>query len=165
MDTKLIILRGPSGSGKSTIANILPQRSKYKFATVEQDMFRQTILHNQLGARELSATLCKNSIIECLESGFSVIAEGIFNAKNYKQIFDAIIKNHPNNNYAYYFDVSFEETIRRHKTRDKKHQFNSEDMKPWYKSASPLGYDFESVINENHSIEDSINKIIQETGI
>ncbi len=35
--------------------------------------------------------------------------------------------------YAYYFDIPFEETVRRHNTRDKKQEFGEEDMRRWWR--------------------------------
>lgn len=45
--------------------------------------------------------------------------------------------------YAYYFDIPFEETVRRHNTRDKKQEFGEEDMRRWWREK-----DFSSVFNE-----------------
>ena len=43
----------------------------------------------------------------------------------------------------YYFDIPFEETVRRHNTRDKKQKFGEEDMRRWWREK-----DFSSVFNE-----------------
>ena len=41
------------------------------------------------------------------------------------------------------FDIPFEETVRRHNTRDKKQEFGEEDMRRWWREK-----DFSSVFNE-----------------
>ena len=165
MNTKLIILRGPSGSGKSTIASRLIGESARKIATIERDMFKVNILHNQPGSRELSALMCRDAIVSALSGGFDVIADGIFNISSYSDVFDSIIAVHQNNNYIYYFDISFEETMRRHSTRDKRNDFGKDEMEKWYTDASPNGYDFEVRIGEDLSEEDIVRKIQAETGI
>ena len=159
MDTNLIILRGPSGSGKSTIAKKLKDSSPRKVATIEQDMFRINILHNQAGSRELSATMMRDAILSSLDNGYDVITDGIFNISHYKKIFDEILDKHRGNNFIYYFNISFEETMRRHATRDKKSDFGTEEMQKWYTSASPSGYDFEKEITEDMSEELILKKI------
>ena len=161
MDTKLIILRGPSGAGKSTIAKKLRESSSRKIATVEQDMFRHSILHDQDGARELSATMMKDAILSALGNGYDVIADGIFNLTYSKKMLDEIFENHKNNNFIYFFNISFDETVRRHAQRDKKNDFGAEEMRKWYTSASTSGYDFEKEITEDMSEDDVLREILK----
>ena len=159
MDTKLIILRGPSGSGKSTIAKRLKDSSARKIATIEQDMFRHNILHDQENARELSAVMMRDAILFALQNGYDVIADGIFDIAYSKNIFDEILEEHKENNYIYCFNISLEETIRRHNTRDKSNDFGEGEMTKWYVSASPSGYEFEEEINEGMSEDQIVEKI------
>jgi len=165
MNTKLIILRGPSGSGKSTIASRLIGESARKIATIERDMFKVNILHNQPGSRELSALMCRDAIVSALSGGFDVIADGIFNISSYKEIFDSIIAAHGGEVYMYYFDISLEETVRRHQTRIKKDEFGETEMQKWYSTASPAGYEFEIRVGEDLSEDEIVQKILLETGI
>lgn len=165
MDTKLIILRGPSGSGKSTITKRLKDMSTRKTATIEQDMFRHNILHDQENSREVSAIMMRDAILTALRNGYDVIVDGIFNIAYSKKIFDEILDEHKLGNYLYYFNISLEETIRRHSTRSKKDEFGEDEMSSWYASASPLGYSFEKEISEDMSEEDVIELISSDIGI
>ena len=45
--------------------------------------------------------------------------------------------------YAYYFDLTFEETLKRHLTRSKCHEFGEEEMRRWWREK-----DFSDVLNE-----------------
>ena len=45
--------------------------------------------------------------------------------------------------YAYYFDIPFEETVRRHNMRNKSQEFGEEAMRRWWREK-----DFSSVLDE-----------------
>ena len=47
------------------------------------------------------------------------------------------------NVYSYYFDIPFEETIRRHQTRSKSQEFGEEHMRGWWRKK-----DFSAVLKE-----------------
>ena len=47
------------------------------------------------------------------------------------------------NVYSYYFDIPFEETIRRHQTRSKSQEFGEEHMRGWWREK-----DFSAVLKE-----------------
>ena len=49
-----------------------------------------------------------------------------------------------NKTYAFYFDISFEETLRRHQFKaDKRHEFGEKEMKEWW-----LDHDTLDITNE-----------------
>ncbi len=45
--------------------------------------------------------------------------------------------------YAYYFDLPFEETVKRHQTKPNCHEFGEEEMRRWWRKK-----DFSDVLNE-----------------
>ena len=47
------------------------------------------------------------------------------------------------NVYSYYFDIPFEETVRRHQTRSKSQEFGEELMRQWWREK-----DFSPVLKE-----------------
>ena len=165
MQTKLIILRGPSSSGKTTVMNELKSRSPRRVATVEADIFKHKILHSQDGSKELTAKLCSDVIRRLLVSGYDVVAEGLFSAKYYKNVFDDIESAHPHDNHFYYFDISLAEVIRRHSMRSKSTEFSSDYVAELYKKTSPLEHMQERRIDDHMLIEQIIDMIAAETGI
>lgn len=72
-----------------------------------------------------------------------VILEGIMYDEWYSPLFKTANELYGMDIYAYYFDIPFEETVRRHNTRDKKQEFDEEDMRRWWREK-----DFSSVFNE-----------------
>jgi hypothetical protein len=52
-----------------------------------------------------------------LTRGHHTIVEGIFNAGHYGAMLTALISDHPGRAFAYFLDVPFPETLRRHATK------------------------------------------------
>lgn len=163
---KLIILRGPSGSGKTTVAKKLFEKVKAPTVLIEQDYYR--FIFKPAGGTQNSQTIhemIKANILSALNDSYDVITEGIYNVKSYKETFAEIFKAHPKQNYIFYFDISFEETLKRHDTKPNKDEWTKEDMREWYKHKDFLGYDFEYAISEDSTLEKTIKFIKQKTGI
>lgn len=155
-DTRLIILRGPCGAGKSTVASRLLE-SPRPTALIEQDPYR--FIFNVREGEMYSKTvrqMIRDNVLGALGNGFDVILEGILSTKGYRDVFSTLFREHPRNNYLFYLDVSFEETVRRHSGRAKAALFSEVDMRAWYKPRDVLGYDFERVIDEDSTLDDTL---------
>lgn len=129
---KLITLRGNSGSGKTTIARALQEKFGKNTMLLSQDVIRRDILKTNDGA----GTRANDVLIMLLEYGHAhnelVILEGILNSRWYTPLFDAAKALYGENICAYYFDLPFEETLRRHQTKDKRTEFGEEEMRKWW---------------------------------
>lgn len=158
---KLIVLRGQSGSGKSTVANILQENAKQPLVVLEQDYYRKyplKTLPNGL-RRELMVKMLLADIFTCLDSGLDVLVEGMFSSEKYKPLIEEMFRRHPTNNYVFWFDISFAETLRRHQTREKLNDFGEDEMKEWYFKNEPHGFEFEYQISESNTLEQTVSYI------
>lgn len=159
--SKLIIIRGPSGSGKSTVAKQLQSRLPSPTLLLQEDKIRFMFSDWREPAHTASKELATASILSGLDSGLDVIYEGISNIKTYDKFFQQIFAIHPNDNYFFYLDVDFDETIKRHDTRPQRSEFGPVEMKQWLEYASPTGYKCETIIPKESSVEETVNKIIE----
>lgn len=129
---KLITLRGNSGSGKTTIARALQEKFGKNTMLLSQDVIRRDILKTNDGV----GTRANDVLIMLLEYGHAhnelVILEGILNSQWYAPLFDAAKALYGENICAYYFDLPFEETLRRHQTKDKRTEFGEKEMRSWW---------------------------------
>ncbi|HEX8182437.1 MAG TPA: AAA family ATPase [Candidatus Saccharimonadales bacterium] len=155
MDTKLILLRGPSGAGKSTIARLLQKDSPRSILLIEQDYYRNTVLGGKPDEKSLVPEMVYENALTILSAGYDVIIEGIFRKQKYLPMFEQLMDNHAGENYMFYFDISFEETVRRHSTRSKATQFGRDEMQDWYDLAEPLSTKNEYIIKEASSLTES----------
>lgn len=73
----------------------------------------------------------------------TVILEGIMVADWYRPLFELAKELFGKNIYAYYFDIPFEETLKRHKTRAKSSEFGEEAMREWW-----VEKDYSDVLDE-----------------
>jgi adenylate kinase family enzyme len=163
---KLIILRGPSGAGKSTIAKHLFETTERDVALIEQDYYRQKVVNHPSGnGKKIREEMFETDIRIALKHGYDVIVEGILQPDKYMPIFEKIWNEHPDENYMFYFDIPFEETLRRHNTRLKSQDFGEDDMKEWYELARRSHLDWEVIIPHESSIEETVAEIQSSTGL
>ena len=132
---------GASGSGKTTVAKELQKKFGYNTMPISQDEIRRNILWVKDGIDTKALPL----MIELLKYGYEhsdiVILEGIMHEEWYNPLFKVANELYGSNVYAYYFDLSFEETVRRHNTRNR--EFGEKDMRRWWREK-----DFSSVLRE-----------------
>lgn len=158
---KFIVIRGLSGSGKSSIASELQKNLDQPSLLVSEDKIRQMFSDRKEPDHVASKKLATKMVITGLENGHNVIYEGISNIKTYKPYFDEILKVHCKDNFFFYLDVSFDETVRRHNTRPQKSEFSVDEMKRWWDYASPSDYDSEMIIPENSTLQESVQTILE----
>lgn len=162
--TKLIVLRGPSGSGKSTTAKLLFEKAQHKVVYVEQDHYRFMFKPAGGGSKANSDTIhkmIKSNVLTALEDGYDVILEGILSVKSYALVLDELFAAHTGENYLYYFDISFEETVRRHSFRKAKSMlFGDTEMREWYPAAHRSNHTLEQIIPESSTLDETVAYIL-----
>jgi adenylate kinase family enzyme len=163
--TKLIILRGPTGAGKSSAAKMLHKRSKRKIALIEQDYYKEVMFNDREGSVAVRHEVIITETLIALKHGFDVILDGIFSLPSHEKTFQKLFVEHPTENYMFYFDVSFVETVRRHQTRWKKELFDEAEMREWYHLGKASGYASEQIIPESSSLEETVAAIRKVTGL
>ncbi|MGA0567730.1 AAA family ATPase [Rathayibacter sp. KR2-224] len=157
----LIVLRGNSGSGKSTVARLLQRKLPGPTAVLEQDYFHRVILREQGTEGMAHAALIEAAATHCLEAGHHVVLDGIFNARRYEGYLARVAERTEDARF-YAFDLSFEETIRRHATRPKVDQFDADEMRAWYHGWQPLSFIAERPISAHESAEHAADRILRE---
>lgn len=158
---KLIIIRGNSGSGKSSVAKALQRKFGRNTLMIPQDVVRREMLWAHDGADTAALPL----LISLLEYGFEnsevTIVEGILNSEWYKPLFERALQLfHEENIFAYYYDLPFEETLKRHETKSNRHDFGKEDMLRWWNEKDYIGFIKERILTKDISLEDTVEKII-----
>jgi predicted kinase len=163
----LIILRGNSGSGKSAVALEIAKNSKSKVAIIDADHYRVDMLFPKPIEKQDLAALMSQDVLYCLAHGYTVIWDSIFyaNDRNKAYLGKFLTELHPDDNFIFNFDISLEETIRRHNLRPKSNDFSADEMKEWYQPVEKLGYPFEFTVPESSSLEQTVQFIQSTAGI
>lgn len=154
----LIVVRGNSGSGKSTVARALQQ--EFAGVWIEQDNFRRTILGESGNYSPLAVALIEQSAALALLHGRTVIADGMFNAGRYSESFQRLRAGHAGPSHFYAYDLTFDETLRRHATRTQKQaDFGEKQMRGWYHGWDPLHGIEEQRITAEESLAETVARI------
>lgn len=161
-ETCLIVLRGNSASGKSTVARSLREAMGYGTAWIEQDHIRRVLLREPDKPNGANIGLIDQTARYALDHGYTVILEGILDASRYGDMLRRLAADHLGPTLAYYFDVDFDETVRRHRSRPQSQEFGPQDMAGWY---SPLdlvdGLD-ETRLTKTATAADVIQRILDD---
>jgi len=159
----LVVLRGNSGSGKSTVARAL--QPELGAVWIEQDYFRRVVLGESGNYSPLSVELIEQSAALALGHGRTVIMEGMFNASKYSETFLRLRDGHPGPSWFYAYDLTLEETFRRHQSRPHKAaDFGEKQMRDWYRGWDPLNGIPEQRILAAESLETTVRRIRADVG-
>jgi predicted kinase len=127
------VLRGNSGSGKTTLAHgVQRRRGRDQVAVISQDVVRRDVLwandrpgNPAIGMIDLMARYT-------LDQGFAVVVEGILHPERYGEMLKGLARDHRGKTLAYFWDLPFEETVRRHATKPKAAEFGEAEMRDWW---------------------------------
>lgn len=159
---KLVIIRGNSGSGKTTVAKALQQKFGRNTMLISQDMVRREILRVKDGIGTSACPLLVNMLQYGRKNCEVVILEGILDAVWYKELFECAITEYESNIFAYYYDIPFEETLRRHETKPNRHEFGESDMRRWWKEKDFIGIIPEKILTKDIELNEAVELIYQE---
>ena len=156
----LIVLRGDSGSGKSTLARAL--QWELGGVWIEQDYFRRTVLGETGNYSPLSVELVQQSAALALRHGRTVIMDGMFNPRKYSSALSALRDAHAGPSLFYAYDLTLDETLRRHGTRpNKTSDFGEKAMRGWYRGWDPLEGIGEARITASEDLVATVARILR----
>ena len=158
--SRLVILRGNSGSGKTTVAKMLQEKFRPNTMLISHDMIRMQILHvwSAEGVRK-SLPLMIALLRYGRRNSEITILEGILPYEDYKPLFEAALEEYGENIFSYYYDISFEETLRRHQTKPNRDEFGEADMRRWWREKDFLEGIPQTVLDEDVRLEEAVELI------
>lgn len=160
---KLIILRGNSGSGKTALSKLLQEKLGPNTMRISHDMVRMEILHTW-GKEGVEKS--EPLMIELLKYGRQhsevTILEGILPSEAYQSLFETAVEEYGANIFAYYYDLPFEETLRRHATKPNRDEFGEADMRRWWVEKDFLPNIRERVFGTEMSLEAAAERVCRD---
>ena len=163
--TQLIVIRGNSASGKSTVAAEIRRRHGYGLAIVGQDNLRRQVLREHDVPGGANIDLIDLTARFALDRGFHVIVEGILYADRYGQMLTALIADHAGRARAYYLDVPWTETLRRHSSKPEAAAFGEAEMRHWYREHDLLPGGLEQVIPGESALDETVRRIMTDAAL
>lgn len=158
---QLIIIRGNSGSGKTTVAKELQRRLGCNTMLISQDVIRREMLMVKDGQGTMALPLMEELLRYGRKNSEIVILEGILNADWYLDLFRLAMELYKSDIHAYYYDISFAETLRRHKTKPNCNDFGEDDMLRWWIEEDYIKLIPEEILDEGMSMEKTVELIYQ----
>lgn len=158
---KIIILRGNSGSGKTTIAKGLQKKFGHGTMLISQDVVRREMLYVKDGEKPNVEELIFQLAMFGKQHCEIVIMEGIFNSKWYNNLFKKLLNEFKNDIFAFYFNIPFEETLKRHKTRVEANEFGEKEMRKWWIQNDLLTFIPEKLLGKELEADEIINLIYE----
>ena len=160
---KLIIIRGNSGCGKTSTARALREAiveggHARTVAIVEHDYLRRVVLREREFEGREAVALIRLVATFALEREYDVIVEGILGAAKYGDMLRGLIEV-ADDAHTFYFDVSFEETVRRHATKPNAHEFGEDALREWWLEHDVLGVPGETLLPESLSLDETVARI------
>lgn len=160
---KLISIRGNSGSGKSSAAKALQHKFGRNTLMIPQD----TVRREMLWAHDGNNTAAIPLLISLIEYGYAnseiTIIEGILNSEWYKPLFERAVQIFQAENiYAYYYDLTFAETLKRHETKTNKFDFGEKEMRRWWNEKDYLGFIKEKTLTEKLTLDETVEFIFSD---
>ena len=159
---KLVILRGNSGSGKSTVAKGLQRRIGRNTLMIPQDTVRREMLLAHDGPNSAALPLLMHLLRYGHEYSKVTILEGILDAACYRPLFELALQLYGTEIYAYYYDLPFDETLKRHETKPNRAHFGEADMRRWWKEKDYIGIIPETTITPTQSLDGTIEMILSD---
>jgi hypothetical protein len=162
---RLIVIRGNSASGKSAVAAAIRDRYGHGLALVGQDNLRRVVLREHDAPGGANIGLIDLTARYALSHGYHTVVEGIMNADRYGAMLTALIGDHPGRAFAYYLDVPFDETLRRHATKTGTLNYGAAEMRQWYRELDLLPGGIEQVIPAESPLDDTVATVMADTGL
>lgn len=161
----VVVLRGNSGSGKSTVAQLLRSRVRRPMALVEQDYLRRTVLKQRGNEGAAAKSLIYQTVTLALDHGYDVVLDGILDTVNYGSMLRQVGARRGCRTYAYWFDVPFEEALRRHSTKPNSNEFGEREMRQWWRENDLCGLPGERILPAQLGAEEAVARIQTDTGL
>ena len=159
--SKIIILRGNACSGKTTVSKALKQKIGNDMMLIPQDFVRMEMLGVEDVRNNPAIALLQNLVIYGHSNFEIVILEGILNKWHYQNLFKTIEEVYKTQIFAYYFDLPFEETVKRHTERNCS-SFGEKEMREWWAEKDYIMNIKEKIITKDMSIDETVEFIYQD---
>ena len=159
---KLIIIRGNSGSGKSSLSGRLQHELGRNTLVIPQDTVRREMLWARDGAGTAALPLLRTLLRYGYEHSEVTILEGILYAEWYRPLFQDAVELFGETIFAYYYDLPFEETLRRHETKPNRFDFGEAAMRGWWREKDYIGFIPEKAIGKDVPLETAVERVLSD---
>lgn len=165
VETRLIVIRGNSGSGKTALASGIRAALPRGVAVVSQDKLRREILRVRDRPGNAAVGYIDLTVRYALDRGMHVILEGILFSEIYGDMLHDLVEDHRGRTCCYRYELSFDETLRRHATKHEASEFGEIEMRQWWCGTDPVPGLAETIIGPELDLDSTINRVLTDSGL
>jgi hypothetical protein len=129
-------------------------------ALVQQDVIRRELLRERDQPGGLNIELIALNVRFCLAHDYDVVLEGILHSSRYGEMIRSLLNGHQGPSFVYYYDIPFEETVRRHASKANRDEFGEREMAEWFVDRDLLGVPGEQIIGPGQAQEETVARIL-----
>lgn len=131
-------------------------------ALVQQDVIRRDLLRERDRPGGLNIELIRLTVQFALAHDYDVILEGILHTDRYGGMIRSLLDEHAGPSFVYYYDLPFEETLRRHASKPNRDEYGEKEMAEWFVERDLLGVAGEQIIGQDQSQQETVDRILAE---
>lgn len=161
----MIIIRGNSASGKTTAAWEIRRRFGRGIAIVSQDVIRRDILKQKDDPGNPAIGLVDLTARYALNHGYHVVVEGIFFGQSHAEMLTTLAQDHAGQTAAFYYDLSFDQTLERHACKPQANEYGAELMSNWYRERDLIPELHETLLASDLSLDDAVGMMMQSVNL
>lgn len=161
----LFIIRGNSASGKTRAAHEIRARFGYGLAIVGQDVLRRDILRQKDDPGNPAIGLIDLTARYALDHGYNVVLEGILFSQSHAEMLTGLVRDHTGPTACFYYELSFEETVRRHATKPQAAEYGADTMRGWYRERDLIPALNETILGPEVSLDHAVSLMMDTVGL
>lgn len=119
-------------------------------------MLRRDILRQKDDPGDPAIGLIDLTARYALEHGYHVIVEGILLSQLHAEMLAGLVRDHAGQSACFYYDLSFDETVRRHATKPQATEYGPDMMQGWYRERDLIPALNETILGPEVSLDDAV---------
>lgn len=127
---------------------------------VGQDQLRRDILRVRDSPGNAAVGFIDLTARYALDQGMHVVIEGILFSQIYGEMLHALALDHRGRTLCYRYELRFEETRRRHGTKQETDEFGESKMRQWWRETDPLTGLTETTIGPDLDLVSTVDRVL-----
>lgn len=130
-------------------------------AIVSQDVLRREILHVKDEPVNPAIGLIDLTARYALDHGYHVVVEGIMSCASYGEMLAGLVHDHTGHSACFYYDLEFDETVRRHGLKAQAGEYGADLMREWYRERDLIPALHETIFGPEVSLDQAVRTMMR----
>lgn len=100
-----------------------------------------------------------------LDHGYHVVVEGIMGSASHGEMLASLLSDHAGRSACFYYDLDFDETVRRHASKTQAGEYGAELMREWYRERDLVPALHETILGAEVSLDSAVSMMMNAVGL